>query len=403
MITHAVYRYLMAFALSFAATVTVAQEKQYGPGVSDTEIRLGQTIAYSGPASSFGAIGRTAAAYYRMINDQGGINGRRINFITLDDGYSPPKAVELARRLVEQDEVLGLFGSVGVQTNSAMQRFLNDRKVPQLFVFGGVARFRDPRLAPWTMGGDLAFVNETKEFARFVLETQPGARIGVIYQNDDFGRDHLNGLRLGLADKAPGAISKAVSFEVTDATVDSQIVDLKESDVNVVLIAAIPKFAAQAIRKMHDIGWNPLKLLAYPAASIPATLKPAGLDASIGVVTADFVKQPGDQAWDTDPEMVAFLDFMRQYAPSVDPTDKFSVAGYYNAAMVVALLKSCGDNLTRQNVLNQATHMQQVQIPMLLPGIRLTTSPDDYSPIKQMQLQQFDGRGWVKLGGIVGG
>jgi branched-chain amino acid transport system substrate-binding protein len=403
MVTHSVYRYLVALALSFATTVTVAAEKQYGPGVSDTEIRLGQTIAYSGPASSLGAIGRTAAAYYRMINDQGGINGRRINFITLDDGYSPPKAVELARRLVEQDEVLGLFGSVGVQTNSAMQRFLNDHKVPQLFVFGGVARFRDPRLSPWTMGGDLAFVNETKEFARFVLETQPGARIGVIYQNDDFGKDHLNGLRSGLGDKAPGAISKAVSFEVTDATVDSQIVDLKESDVNVVLIAAIPKFAAQAIRKMHDIGWNPLKLLAYPAASIPATLKPAGLDASIGVVTADFVKQPGDQAWDTDPEMVAFLDFIRQYAPGVDPTDKFSVAGYYNAAMVVALLKSCGDNLTRQNILNQATHMQQVQIPMLLPGIRLTTSPDDYSPIKQMQLLQFDGRGWVKLGGIVGG
>ena len=185
--------------------------------------------------------------------------------------------------------------------------------------------------------------------------------------------------------------------------VDLQIVDLKELDVNVVLIAAIPKFAAQAIRKMHDIGWNPLKLLAYPAASIPATLKPAGLDASIGVVTADFVKQPGDQAWDTDPEMVAFLGFMRQYSPSADPTDKFSVAGYYNAAMVVALLKSCGDNLTRQNILTQATHMQQVQIPMLLPGIRLTTSPDDYSPIKQMQLLQFDGRGWVKLGGIVGG
>jgi branched-chain amino acid transport system substrate-binding protein len=246
-------------------------------------------------------------------------------------------------------------------------------------------------------------MNETKEFARFVLETRPDARIGVIYQNDDFGKDHLNGLRLGLGDKAPGAISKAVSFEVTDATVDSQIVDLKESDVSVVLIAAVPKFAAQAIRKMHDIGWNPLKILAYPAASIPATLKPAGLDASIGVVTADFVKQPGDQAWDTDPEMVAFLEFMRQYAPAVDATDKFSVAGYYNAEMVVALLKSCGDNLTRQNILNQATHMQQVQIPMLLPGIRLTTSPDDYSPIKQMQLLQFDGRGWVRLGGIVGG
>ena len=316
---------------------------------------------------------------------------------------SPPKAVELARRLVEEDEVLGLFGSVGVQTNSAVQRFLNERKVPQLFVFGGVARFRDPRVAPWTMGGDLAFVNETKAFARFVLETQPGAKIGVLYQNDDFGKDHLNGLRLGLGDKALGAIAKAVSFEVTDATVDLQIFDLKEAGVTVVLIAAIPKFAAQAIRKMHNVGWNPLKLLAYPGASIPATLKPAGLDASVGVVTAEFIKQAGDPAWDTDPEMVAFLAFMRQYAPDLDPTDKYSVAGYYNAAMVVGLLRSCGDKLTRQNILDQATHLHQVQVPMLLPGIRLNTSPEDYSPIKQMQLQQFDGSSWVRLGGIVEG
>jgi branched-chain amino acid transport system substrate-binding protein len=401
--THAKHRCLIALAVLFTASIAAAADKQYGPGVSDTEIKLGQTVAYSGPASAIGTIGRTAAAYYRMINDRGGVNGRKINFISLDDGYSPPKAVELARRLVEQDEVLGLFGSVGVQTNSAVQRFLNDRKVPQLFVFGGVARFRDPRAAPWTMGGDLAFMNETKAFARFVLETQPGARIGVLYQNDDFGKDHLNGLRLGLSEQAPDAIAKAVSFEVTDATVDSQIFDLKEAGVDVVLIAAIPKFAAQAIRKMHDIGWNPLKLLAYPGASIPATLKPAGLDASIGVVTAEFVKQAGDPAWDTDPDMVAFLAFIKQYAPSIDPTDKFSVAGYYNAAMTVDLLKSCGDNLTRQNILDKATHLRQVQVPMLLPGIRLNTSPDDYSPIKQMQLQRFDGSGWVKIGGVVEG
>jgi branched-chain amino acid transport system substrate-binding protein len=401
--THAKHRCLIALAVLFTASIAAAADKQYGPGVSDTEIKLGHTVAYSGPASAIGTIGRTAAAYYRMINDRGGVNGRKINFISLDDGYSPPKAVELARRLVEQDEVLGLFGSVGVQTNSAVQRFLNDRKVPQLFVFGGVARFRDPRAAPWTMGGDLAFMNETKAFARFVLETQPGARIGVLYQNDDFGKDHLNGLRLGLSEQAPDAIAKAVSFEVTDATVDSQIFDLKEAGVDVVLIAAIPKFAAQAIRKMHDIGWNPLKLLAYPGASIPATLKPAGLDASIGVVTAEFVKQAGDPAWDTDPDMVAFLAFIKQYAPSIDPTDKFSVAGYYNAAMTVDLLKSCGDNLTRQNILDKATHLRQVQVPMLLPGIRLNTSPDDYSPIKQMQLQRFDGSGWVKIGGVVEG
>lgn len=251
-------------------------------------------------------------------------------------------------------------------------------------------------------GGDLAFVNETEVFARYILQTQAAPKIGALYQNDDFGKDHLSGLRLGLGDKGD-LIVKTVSYEPTDPTINSQIVELQQSGANVVLIAAIPKFAAQAIRKMHDIGWNPLKLLAYPGASIPATLKPAGLEASIGVVTAEFVKVTGDPAWANDPEMQAFNSFAKTYAPDLDPNDKLTVFGYYNAAMVVALLKQCGDNLTRANVLEQATHLKNVPVPMLLPGITLNTSPDDYSPIKQMQLQRFDGTGWSVIGGVVGG
>jgi branched-chain amino acid transport system substrate-binding protein len=394
---------VVAFVMTLATVTAWADEKKYGPGVTDTEIKIGHTLAYSGPASSFGTVGRAAAAYYRMINDQGGVNGRRIEFVSLDDGYSPPKAVENVRRLVEQDQVLGIFGSLGTPTNAAMQRYLNDRKVPQFFVFSGVARFRDPRNYPWTMGGDLAFTNETEAFARYILQTEAAPRIGVLYQNDDYGRDHLAGLRQGLGDRAATAIVKAVSYEPTDPSIDSQIVELQQSDANVVLIAAIPKFAAQAIRKIHAIGWNPVRLLAYPGASIPATFKPAGLDASTGVITAEFVKVPGDPALANDHEMLAFLDFVKKYAPDLDPNDKLTVFGYYNAAMVVALLKQCGNDLTRDNLREQATHLRDVAVPMLLPGITLNTRPDDYSPIKQMQLQRFDGTGWVTIGGIVGG
>jgi branched-chain amino acid transport system substrate-binding protein len=394
--------YVIALILGFAIFTARADEKKYGPGVTDTEIKIGNSIPYSGPASSFGTTGRAQAAYYRMVNDSGGVNGRKITLVSLDDGYSPPKAAENARRLVEQDEVLGIFGSLGTPANVAMQRYLNDRKVPQLFVFSGVARFRNPRTYPWTMGGDLAFVSETEAFARYILATQAAPKIGVLYQNDDFGKDHLTGLRQGLGANA-AAIVKTASYEPTDATVDSQIIELERSGANVVLIVAIPKFAAQAIRKIHDIGWNPLKLLAYPGATIPGTLKPAGLEASVGVVTAEFVKVTGDPAWANDPEMLAFHNFIKSYAPDLDPNDKLTVFGYYNAAMVVALLKRCGDNLTRENVLDQATHLKNVSIPMLLPGITLNTTPDDYSAIKQMQLQRFDGAGWVLIGSIVGG
>jgi branched-chain amino acid transport system substrate-binding protein len=395
-------RCLGVLVVALTTSAAIGADKKYGPGVSDTEIKIGQTIAYSGPAAAFGTEGRVIAAYYRMINEQGGVNGRQISFLSLDDGYSPPKTVELIRRMVEQDNVFALFGTVGTAPNAAVQKYLNDRKVPQLFLFSGAARFRDPTAFPWTMGGDLAFINETTAFAQYVLQTQSVPRIAVLYQNDDYGKDHLTGMRLGLGDHAAAIVATA-SFELTDATVDSQIIDLQRSGANVVLLAALPKAAAQAIRKMHDIGWTPLKLLPFPASGISSTLQPAGLEASTGIVTGEFMKQVGDPALASDPEMLGFLSFMNKYAPEIDPTNKISAFGYYHAAMVVDVLKRCGDNLTRENLLQQATHLQNVRIPMLLNGIMINTSPQDYSPIKQMQLQRFDGTNWISFGGIVGG
>jgi branched-chain amino acid transport system substrate-binding protein len=380
-----------------------ASDNGYGPGVTDTEIKIGQTIAYSGPASSLGVSGRSAAAYYRMVNDKGGVNGRKITLISADDAYSPPKTVEQTRRLVEQEGVLGMFGSIGAGTNASVQRYLNDHKVPQLFVLGGSARLRDARTFPWTIGGDLAFANATVAYARYVLAEVPQPRISILYQNDDLGKDHLAGLRRGLGDRAESLIVKTASFEVTDPTVDSQIIELQGASANVQMTFSSPKFAAQAIRKMQLIGWKPLHILGHPAASIPATFKPAGLDASKGIITAEFLKQPGDPALDADSDMIEYLHCMKTYAADLDPNDKIAVFGYFAAAATTQVLGMCGDNLSRENVLNKATHLSQMPVPMFLPGITMTTTPEDYVAVKQMQLQQFDGKGWVKIGGIVEG
>jgi branched-chain amino acid transport system substrate-binding protein len=386
---------------SVGAPPALAQ-KNYGPGVSDTEIKIGQTMPYSGPASSYGTLGRASAAYYRMVNEQGGINGRRITLISLDDGYSPPKTVEQARRLVEQEGVLAIFGSLGTPTNIAIQRYLNEHKVPQLFAWSGAARFRDPQNYPWSMGGDLSFIHETSAFAAYVLKAVPNAKIAVLYQNDDYGKDHLTGLRQGLGADATRMIVKLATYESTDATIDSQVIELSASGADVLLTIAIPKFTAQAIRKIYEIGWKPMHFIAYPAASIPTTLQPAGLEKSVGVISAEFIKQPGDPAWANDQEMIEYLTFMKKYDADADPNDKLAVLGYYQAAAVVQLLKECGDELTRENLMRHATHMQQFHAPMLLPGITLTTTPTDYAAIKQMRLQRFDGRQWVPIGGIVG-
>lgn len=380
-----------------------AAEKKYGPGVTDTEIKLGQTMPYSGPASSFGVTGRTVGAYFKMLNEEGGINGRTVTLSSLDDGYSPPKTVEQTRKLVEQEQVLAIDGSIGTPPNAAIQRYLNERKVPQLFIYSGASRFRDPVRYPWTIGVDLPYPEEARAFARHVLEVAPNGKIAVLYQNDDYGKDHLNALKAALGDKAERMIVKAESYEVTDPTIDSQIVALQSSGADFLVTGAAPKFTAQAIRKAYDIGWKPLIFVAYPSSSIPLVLQPAGLEKSIGVITAAFVKFSGDPAWKDDAEMKAYLAFMAKYNPGDNPDDFLAVAGYYGAAATAYVLRQCGDILTRDNVLYQMTHMTNVRLPMLLPGITFTTAPDDYRALKQMQLQRFDGRRWMPMGGLVGG
>jgi branched-chain amino acid transport system substrate-binding protein len=397
-----VLRLTLVAAIAGAATAHPrAAKSQSAPGVADTQIKIGQTIAYSGPASSFATIGRTQAAYYRMINDTGGVNGRKIDFISLDDGYSPPKTVEQTRRLVEQEQVFGIFGSLGTPTNASVQRYLNERKVPQMFLFTSTSRFRDPQHYPWTIGGDLSFVSETRGFAKFILNERPDAKIAVLYQNDDYGKDHLNALKAALGDKARTMVVAEASYEATDPTVDSQIVALKASGADTLLDVALPKFAAQAIRKVADIGWHPLHIVPYPASSIPLVMQPAGLDHSVGVVTAEFLKEAGDPAWQDDPEVRAYVDFMKKYNPGVDSNDWSNVIAYYMASAVVQALKSCGVELTRARLLDRVSQMEEVSVPMLIPGITLNTTPTDYNAIKQMRLKRFDGARWVPLGGII--
>jgi branched-chain amino acid transport system substrate-binding protein len=375
---------------------------QNDPGVTDTTVKIGQTLPYSGPASSFATIGRIHAAYYGMINDEGGINGRKIVYLSLDDGYSPPKTVEQTRRLVEQEHVFGMFGSLGTPTNASVQKYLNQHKVPQMFLFTGTSRFRDPQHYPWTIGGDLSFVSETVNFAHFIEQTRPNAKIAVLYQNDDYGKDHLNTLKAALGAKAATMIVGEASYESTDPTVDSQIVALKQTGADTLLDISLPKFAAQAIRKVYDIGWQPLHIVSYPTSSIPLVLKPAGLEKSVGLVTSQFLKEPGDPRWQGDPAIAAYLDFIKTRVPGADPNDWSNVIAYYMASAIVQTLKSCGAELTRLCVLDHVSHMYHVSVPMLLPGITLNTTPTDYNAIKAMQLARFDGTKWVPLGPLIG-
>jgi branched-chain amino acid transport system substrate-binding protein len=392
--------YLVVAAVAGSAALSPTAAQKPTPGVTDTEIKIGQTLPYSGPASSFAVMGATQGAFYKMINEKGGIGGRKINYISLDDGYTPPKTVEQTRRLVEQDGVLGIFASLGTPTNAATQRYLNDKKVPQLFLFTGTSRFRDPEHAPWTMGGDLSFVSETRVFAHFIEKEMPEAKIAVLYQNDDYGKDHLNTLKATLGDKSKAKIVAEASYESTDPTVDSQIVTLKAAGADVLFDVALPKFAAQAIRKVADIGWKPLHIVPYPASSIPRTLEPAGLDKSVGLVTAEFLKEPADPAWQNDADVRAYLEFQKTYNPGGDANDWNNVIAYYMASAVVQLLQSCGNDFTRERVLDRVTHMQGVSVPMLLTGITLNTTPSDYNMIKTMRLKRFDGAKWVPLDGI---
>jgi branched-chain amino acid transport system substrate-binding protein len=386
----------IALALHVAAFPARA-EKQYGPGVSDAEIRIGQTMPYSGPLSAASAIGKSESAYFRMINEQGGINGRRITFISLDDGYSPPKTLEQTRRLVEQEDVLAIVGSFGTPTNAAIQKYLNARQVPQLFIQAGASRWNDPVHFPWTMPLVNLLRSEAKVYSRYILHINPDARIAVLYQNDDFGRDYLAGLTEEVGAQAPHMIVATASYEASDPTVDSQIVTLASSGADTLLVAASPKFAAQAIRRGFDAGWHPTRFLAQVSASLRAVLAPAGLDKSIGVITTSSFKQIGDPQWADDPDLLAWHAFVRDHYPQGDVGDALAFVGYSNAALFTEVFRRCGDVLTREKLMEVATHLQNVSMPGLLPGITLSTSPTDYNPMKQMRLQRFDGQRWVQL------
>jgi ABC-type branched-subunit amino acid transport system substrate-binding protein len=372
-------------------------EKKYDPGASDTEIKLGQTMPYSGPASAFGIIGRTEAAYFQKLNEAGGIRGRKLNLISLDDGYNPAKTVEQTRRLVEQDGVLMIYGSVGTAHATATHKYLNAKRVPQLFIATSGLRWDDPKNFPWTMALPPNQRADTALFVRYLQKHKPNAKIAILYQNDDYGKDYIRAFQEAAGDKAAKMIVAQASYEITDATADSQIVALQASGADVLFILASPKFAAMAIRKAYDIGWKPLEFLAYPAASVKSVLQPAGLEKSAGVISAAFLKDAADPQWSKDAAMQEYLAFMKKYYPEGDPNEYFSVMGYMWAQALVHVLERCGDDLTRENVMKQAASLNNVSLPMLLPGITLQTSATDFAPIEQMQLIRFDGKSWVKV------
>jgi branched-chain amino acid transport system substrate-binding protein len=376
---------------------------QYGPGASDTQIKIGNTNPYSGPASAYGVIGKSIGAYFAMINDQGGINGRKIDFISRDDSYSPPKTVELVRQLVEQDGVLFTFQILGTPPNTAVEGYLNDNKVPQLFVATGADKWNDPKQHPWTMGWQPSYRIEARIYAHYILKNLPNAKIAVLYQNDDFGKDYLVGLREGLGAKADKMIVATQTYETTDPTVDSQIVALQGSGADVLLTAAIPKFAAQAIRKIYDIGWKPTHFLSNVAASIKAVMQPAGPEKAVGIITAAYLKEPTDPQWENTPEYKDWLAWMQKYNSSANVADSNAVYGYTVTQTMVAVLKAAGNNLTRENIMKQAANIHDEKLPMLLPGITVSTSATDFAPIKQEQLAKFDGTTWRLFGDVTSG
>jgi branched-chain amino acid transport system substrate-binding protein len=391
----------LAAAVAVAASPSLAEKKMYGPGVTDKEIKIGNTNPYSGPASAYGTIGRTIAAYFKKINAEGGINGRMIKFITLDDGYSPPKTVEQTRKLVEREKVLLIFQGLGTPTNSAIHKYMNRKKVPQLFVATGATKWGQPKKYPWTMGWQPNYQTEGAIYAKYILKNVKNPKIAVLYQNDDYGKDYLIGLRAGLGSKAKSLIVKALSYEVSSPTVDAQVVQLKNSGANVFLNVTTPKFAVQAIKKVHDLGWKPLHLLNNVSVSVSRVMKPAGFDKSQGIISSAYAKDPTDPQWHNDADYKQWVAFMKKWYPRGSLNNSFNAYGYAVANTMVHVLKQCGNDLTRKNIMRQAANLKDVRIPMLLPGIVLNTSPTDFRPIEQMQLQRFDGKTWKLFGPVI--
>jgi branched-chain amino acid transport system substrate-binding protein len=398
-LTRAVIRMWGPLAVATLLIVSPARaQKAYGPGVSDTEIKLGQSTPLSGPASAFGAgAGRAVVGYFEMLNAQGGVNGRKINFTQLDNAYSAPKAVEQSRRLVEDVGVLAEIGTIGTAPNVAIQKYLNSKQVPQLFITAGGRRFNAPKTFPWTVPLYPDFETEGRVVAKYILQVRPDAKIGVFYQNDDFGKDYLRGLRAGLGARASQIIAEA-SYELADPTIDSQIVQLKTAGVDTLIEQSAAKAAAQSIRKVHELNWSPLHIIGASSASVETVLKPAGLEASKGLVTTQFLKQPGDPAWANDEEVKAYKDFLKTYAPAANPDDYSVMVAYMNVNAVTLALKKCGDQLTRENLIHQATSLDGERMPLMLPGIAISIKPDDYTPFKTLRIATFDGTSWTLSG-----
>jgi branched-chain amino acid transport system substrate-binding protein len=397
-------RRVLLTGIAVAALVWLAHPAPaatYDAGANDKEIKLGNTMPYSGPLSAYGTIGRAIAAYFQKVNDEGGVNGRKIVFITYDDGYIPPKTVEQVRRLVEQDEVLAMFNPLGTPTNLAVRKYLNGKKVPQLFVATGATFFGDPHNYPYTMGWQPNYQTEGQIYGRYIVQNRPNAKIGVLYQNDDAGRDYLKGLKDGLGSHV-GQIVKEQTYEVTDPTVDQQIVTLHGSGIDVLFLETAPKQATQGIRKVAELGWKPpLFILPSISASVKAVIEPAGFDAAKDIVSSVYIKDSTDPQWANDAGMNAWRAWMSKYYPEGNVNDGFNIYGYSVAQTMVQVLKQCGDTLTRENVMKQAASLKDFELPLLLPGIRLNTGPDDYYPVEQMQLMRWTGKGWERFGSTI--
>ncbi len=393
---------MLAAAGMMMASPALAQKK-YGPGASDTEIKIGNTVPYSGPASAYGILGKSYAAYFKLINDQGGINGRKINFISYDDGYSPPKTVEQTRKLVESDEVMAIVGNVGTAANAAIQKYLNAKKTPQLFLATGATRWNDPKGFPWTMGWLPSYHAEALAYAKYIMKEKPNAKIGVFFQNDDFGKDYVKGLKEGLGDKASSMIVMETSYEVSEPTVDSHIVKLKAAGVDTIFSFATGKFAAQSIKKVAELGWKPLHIVPNASSSLGSVIRPAGFENAQDVVSATFAKDPTDPQWKDDEGMKKFYAYVEKYIPEGKAMESTVLSGYSIAQTMVAALQQCGDDLTHENLMKQAANLKGLELDGLLPGVTVNTSATDFSPIDQFQMMSFKGERWQRFGEIIKG
>jgi branched-chain amino acid transport system substrate-binding protein len=391
-----------ALAAFVATGGSALAQKKYDTGATDTEIKIGNIMPYSGPASAYGVIGKTEEAYFKKINAEGGINGRKINFVSYDDGYSPPKAVEQVRKLVESDEVLLVFNPLGTPSNTAIQKYLNSKKVPQLFVATGATKWNDPKDFPWTMGWQPSYQSEARIYAKYVLKEKPDAKIAVFYQNDDFGKDYLKGLKEGLGAKTSMIVLEE-SYEVSEPTIDSHIIKMKASGADVLINITTPKFAAQAIKKIAEIDWKPMHLLTNVSASVGSVIKPAGFENAQGIISAAYAKDGADPQWDNDPNMKKFYAFLAKDFPEGNKLDGSVVYGYGAAQTLVKVLQMCGDNLTRENVMRQAASLKDFEPDTMLPGVKLNTSATDFAPISQLQLQRFKGEKWDLFGDVMSG